>query len=216
VARSSQRRAEWTEAATDYVLEHGLIGLSLRPLAAELGTSDRMLLYHFGSKDELVAAVLRTSNERSTSYVDALPPSADLRRCVHDLWATMRIPQVDRCSRLYVEAAALGLLGKEPYASVVREANDHWTRALVDHLVRSGVRRPLARRAVSVMDAAFMGFQLDLPLDVDARARKRAVSDLADAVAAISSGGPGAAPTAAAQVIEASRSASRRTRPTVG
>jgi len=33
------------------VLEHGLIGLSLRPLAAALGTSDRMLLYHFRDKD---------------------------------------------------------------------------------------------------------------------------------------------------------------------
>jgi AcrR family transcriptional regulator len=185
MARSSQRRAEWTEAATDYVLRHGLIGLSLRPLAAELGTSDRMLLYHFGSKDELVAAVLRASNERSTDHIRALPPSADLRGAVRDLWEAVRMPQIDRCTGLYVEAAALGLLGQEPYVSVVREANEHWTRALVDHLVRSGVRRPLARRAVSVIDAAFMGFQLDLPLDVDARARRRAVRDLADAVAAL-------------------------------
>jgi AcrR family transcriptional regulator len=185
MARNVQRRAEWTEAATDYVLEHGLIGLSLRPLAAELGTSDRMLLYHFGSKDELVADVLRASNERSTTHVRAMEPSADLRGAVHDLWAAMLIPQIDRCSRLYVEAAALGLLGQEPYASVVREANDRWTAAMVDHLVRSGVRRPLARRVVSVIDAAFMGFQLDLPLDVDARERSRAVADLADAVAAL-------------------------------
>jgi AcrR family transcriptional regulator len=185
MARSSQRRAEWTEAATDYVLDHGLMGLSLRPLAADLGTSDRMLLYHFGSKDELVATVLRTSNERSTNHVRAMPPSADLRGAVHDLWEAVQIPALERCSRLYVEAAALGLLGKEPYATVVRESNEVWTRALVDHLVRSGVRRPLARRAVSVIDAAFMGFELDLPLDVDPRARKRAVRDLADAVAAL-------------------------------
>lgn len=185
MAEKTNRREEWTEAATDYVLQHGLIGLSLRPLAAELGTSDRMLLYHFGSKDELVADVLRTSNERSTSYVRSLPASADLRGAVHDLWEAVRIPAIDRCSRLYVEAAALGLLGEEPYASVVREANQHWTAALVDHLVRSGVRRPLARRAVSVIDAAFMGFELDLPLDVDPRARRRAVRDLADAVAAL-------------------------------
>ncbi len=185
MARSTQRRTEWTEAATDYVLEHGLIALSLRPLAAALGTSDRMLLYHFGSKDELVAAVLRRSNEQSTDHVRAMEPSTDLRAAVHDLWAVMLIPQVDRCTRLYIEAAALGLLGREPYASVVREANDLWTAALVDHLVRSGVRRPLARRAVSVIDAAFMGFQLDLPLDVDTRDRRRNIRDLADAVAAI-------------------------------
>lgn len=188
MATKTERRAEWTEAATDYVLENGLIELSLRPLAAELGTSDRMLLYHFGSKDELVAAVLMASNERSTGHIRAMEPSADLRSAVHDLWAAMLIPQIDRCSRLYVEAAALGLLGKEPYVTVVREANDLWTAALVDHLVRSGVRRPLARRAVVVIDAAFMGFQLDLPLDVGTRERRRAVSDLADAVAALEPG----------------------------
>ena len=185
MATKTQRRVEWTEAATDYVLEHGLIGLSLRPLAADLGTSDRMLLYHFGSKDELVAAVLRDSNERSTAHLRAMEPSRDLRQAVHDLWATMLVPHIYRCSRLYVEAAALGLLGHEPYASVVREANDLWTAAMVDHLVRSGVRRPLARRVVSIIDAAFMGFQLDLPLDAGTRNGKRAVADLADAVAAL-------------------------------
>ncbi len=188
MAPKPERRAEWTEAATDYVLEHGLIGLSLRPLAADLGTSDRMLLYHFGSKDELVAAVLRTSNARSTAYVRTMKPSKDLRGAVRDLWAAMLIPQIYRCSRLYVEAAALGLFGEEPYASVVREANDHWIAALVDHLVRSGVRRPLAKRAVELIDAAFMGFQLDLPLDVNTRERNRAVADLADAVAALAVG----------------------------
>jgi len=188
MARNTERRAEWTEAATRYVLEHGLIGLSLRPLAAALGTSDRMLLYHFGTKDELVAAVLRTSNDWSTAHVRAMPPSKDLEAAVHDLWAAMRDPQIDRCSRLYVEAAALGLLGEEPYASVVREANELWTEALVDHLVHSGVRRPLARRAVRVIDAAFMGFQLDLPLDVGTRGRQRSVADLAEAVAALERG----------------------------
>ncbi len=185
MAKDPQRREEWTAAATDYVLKHGLIGLSLRPLAAELGTSDRMLLYHFTAKENLVAAVLRTATDRATACINALPPSTDLRRAVHDLWAVTQTTTVDECTRLYVEAAALGLFGSEPYATVVRESNAHWTKALVDHLVRSGVRRPLARRSVHVIDAAFMGFQLDLPLDTGDRARKRAITDLADAVAAI-------------------------------
>ena len=185
MAKDPIRREQWAQAATDYVLEHGLIGLSLRPLAADLGTSDRMLLYYFDSKDDLVATVLRASTDRATAYINGLPPSTDLRQAVHDLWAAMRTATVARCARLYVEAAALGLLGLEPYASVVREANSLWTTALVEHLVRSGVRRPLARRAVTVIDAAFMGFQLDLPLHEDDRARTRAVADLAEAIAVI-------------------------------
>lgn len=187
MAKDPGRREAWTHEATDYVHEHGLIGLSLRPLAASLGTSDRMLLYHFGTKDDLVAAVLRASNDRAVAGIAALAPSADLRAAVHDLWSVARSPELEPCTRLYVEAAALGLLGREPYASVVREANEHWLRSFVTHLTNSGVSLPLAKRAATVIDAAFLGFQLDAPLDVGTAARKRAVADLADAVAALAS-----------------------------
>lgn len=181
-AKDSQRRAAWTELATDYVHDHGLIGLSLRPLAAELGTSNRVLLYHFGTKDQMVADVLRTSNERSVATVASLEPSIDLRSAVHDLWSVM---EGDRCSRIYVEAAALGLFGKEPYASAVREANGVWLACLIAHLDKSGVSPAVTERAAHVIDAAFMGFQLSLGLDGDPADRARSVDDLADAVAAL-------------------------------
>ena len=82
MVRDTDRRDGLAEAATDYVLDHGLIGLSLRPLAAALGTSDRMLLYHFGSKDDLVATVLRVSNDRAVVAVRALEPARDVRTAV--------------------------------------------------------------------------------------------------------------------------------------
>ncbi len=193
MARETARRDQVAQAATDYVLEHGLVGLSLRPLAARLGTSDRMLLYHFDGKDDLVATVLRISNDRSVTAIRALPPAADVRQAVLDLWTAVTRPELDRCQRVYVEAAALGLLGREPYVSVVREANAVWIAALADHLAASGMPRRLAARAVVLLDAAMMGFQLDLPLEPPSDARPlgpdpvvdQAVHDLADAVAAI-------------------------------
>lgn len=185
MAKDPERREVWTREATDYALQQGLIGLSLRPLAASLGTSDRMLLYHFGTKDDLVAAVLRDSNDRAVEAISALAASTDLRAAVHDLWSVVRSAEFEPCTRLYVEAAALGLLGREPYATVVREANDRWLRSFVTHLTKSGVARPLAKRVATIIDAAFMGFQLDAPLDVGTTGRKRAVVDLADAVAAL-------------------------------
>ena len=187
MAKDPERREAWTGPATDYVLEHGLIGLSLRPLAKALGTSDRMLLYHFGTKDDLVAAVLLESNDRAVAAVAALPPSADVRSAVLDLWSVADSSRFAPCTRLYVEAAALGLLGREPYATAVREANGRWLASLVTHLTRSGVPRPLAKRLTTVIDAAFLGFQLDAPLDVSGAARKRAVADLAGAVAELGS-----------------------------
>lgn len=188
MARTTARREELATLATDYALEHGLIGLSLRPLAAAIGTSDRMLLYHFAGKDDLVSTVLRVSNDRSVRAVQALPRSRTVRTAVLDLWRVSTSEESDRCQRMYVEAAALGLLGREPYLSVVREANQRWVEALADHLVTAGCTRRRAVRAVALLDAAFMGLQLDLPVDPDESYGRRVVSDLADAIATIAEG----------------------------
>jgi AcrR family transcriptional regulator len=187
--RQTARREQVAEAATDYVLEHGLVGLSLRPLAAELGTSDRMLLYHFDGKDDLVATVLRVSNDRSVARIRELEPADDVRAAVLGLWRAVTSPTLDRCQRLYLEAAALGLFGREPYVSVVREANEVWVATVAEHLVRSGAPPGQARRAVALLDAAFMGFQLDLPLDAGDPVLEQAVVDLADAVVAVTGQG---------------------------
>src|SRR5258705_10074843 len=67
----AQKRSVLLEAATDHVLEHGMAGLSLRPLALALGTSPRMLLYHFGSKEQLVTDVLAAARARQADLTTA-------------------------------------------------------------------------------------------------------------------------------------------------
>jgi AcrR family transcriptional regulator len=177
------RREELAEAATDYALEHGLIGLSLRPLAQALGTSDRMLLYHFEDKDDLVATILRTTVSRSAQSLRELPAPRDLRSAVLELWRAVTTGPQERCQRLYVEAAALGLFGREPYATTMHETNAEWGSAVSAHFQRAGLGRAEARQATVLVDAAFMGLQLDEPLDSRAQL-KRTVADLADAVVA--------------------------------
>lgn len=190
MATDGERRRQLAEAATDYVLDHGLIELSLRPLAAALGTSDRMLLYHFDGKDDLVAAVLHTSNERSIAHLRSLPVAGSVGEAVLALWAASSDGgQLERCQRLYVEAAALGLLGREPWAGVVRDANRAWLQALVDWLVGAGCAAGLAPRAANLLDAALMGLHLDLPLERGSAALDGSVADLAGAVATIAGQG---------------------------
>lgn len=67
-----------------HVLQNGLAGLSLRPLARAAGTSDRMLLYHFGSKDALVTQLLGYLAGMFAATLDqAFPPGrcASRRAC---------------------------------------------------------------------------------------------------------------------------------------
>ena len=177
-----RRREELIGRATDYVLAEGLIGLSLRPLAAALGTSDRMLNYHFGSKAGLVAAILREATDRSAAHIGALSPAPTPQQAVTDLWQLLSGDDQQRCQRMYVEAAALGLFGSEPYATVVAAANKIWYEALRAYVLASGVPAWHASRVANLVDATFMGLQLDDVLSDAEDDTLCAVEDLAAAV----------------------------------
>jgi AcrR family transcriptional regulator len=74
----SARRAELLERAYQYAVEHGWAELSLRPLAKAVGSSPRVLLYLFGSKDELIIALL------ARARVDELALLAEIRGAGRD------------------------------------------------------------------------------------------------------------------------------------
>jgi AcrR family transcriptional regulator len=63
-ARSDDRRAAIIARLADHVLAQGLEGSSLRPLAAAAGLSDRMLLYYFKDKAEVITAALNQTSAR--------------------------------------------------------------------------------------------------------------------------------------------------------
>ncbi|MEU4158010.1 TetR/AcrR family transcriptional regulator [Actinoplanes sp. NPDC026670] len=71
-ASPSARQVELLEAAYRYALEHGLADLSLRPLAAAIGSSPRVLMFLFGNKDGLVKALLARARTDELAVLDAL------------------------------------------------------------------------------------------------------------------------------------------------
>ena len=159
------RREDLVARATDYALEHGLVGLSLRPLAAALGTSDRMLLYHLGSKDELLVAIITESTDRSVAEMRALP-----RVRLPRPGGPRPVAAVDRRAAAALRAALRrGLHPRAVRRGTVRRGGRGEQRA-----VDGGGARPPRRvggpphrvgAVAPLVDAAFMGFELDLPLD---------------------------------------------------
>ena len=62
---------------------HGVSELSMRDLAAGLGTSPRMLIFHFGSKDALLIKIVRTVEQQQREFllqVTADSPGSPSRR----------------------------------------------------------------------------------------------------------------------------------------
>jgi AcrR family transcriptional regulator len=178
------RREVLLDTVTDHVLGHGLIGLTLRPLAAAVGTSDRMLIYHFESRDRLVSAVVARTSERAAARLAELAPTPDVRSAVNQLWLAYQTEPLSSCLDIYVQAAATGLIGREPYLSEARASNARWVAALGRYLARCGAPRDRVARIVTLVDSALYGFHLDLTTDRPDELR-RGVDDLARAAQAL-------------------------------
>ena len=175
------RRDDLLAQATDYVLDSGLIGLSLRPLAASLGTSDRMLVYHFGSKDALVVALIEAIAARSHESLAALAPARSVRAGVVRLWEAHTHGQLNQCQRFYAQAAAAGLLGDDPYRASVKAADETWSESLGAYFRACGAPPRRVPRIVRLVDAGVMGLHLELQVVQNLTELNRAVADLAAA-----------------------------------
>jgi AcrR family transcriptional regulator len=112
MSRSEDRRAAIIEAVADHVLAHGIANASLRPIARAAGLSDRMLLYYFTDKAEVMAAAIECLSARLTSKLGGLtsrplPPDALRARLAAELFT----PEVWPYLCLYLEMAALAARG---------------------------------------------------------------------------------------------------------
>lgn len=132
------RRTELTEKALDYVLTHGLIGLSLRPLAAALGTSDRMLIYHFGSKDRLSTAVVALANQRFAasfqSMTKAAGPAQSPGEFVRYAWQALTGSGATGAIRLYLEMCVLTLREPDRWSTAQQQIREPWLAMLRETL----------------------------------------------------------------------------------
>lgn len=109
----SARQAQLLELAYGYALTHGLADLSLRPLAAAIGSSPRVLLFLFGSKDNLIRALLgrfRADEMAVLAELRAAHPDADLVTVAAAVWRWLAAPEHRDLLRLWVEGYARSLV----------------------------------------------------------------------------------------------------------
>ena len=124
--RDDRRRAA-LEPMTDHLLREGLAGASLRSLAAAAGTSDRMLLYYFADKDELLTATLGHVAARLARLLDTAGLGAAPRPfgvLLMDVWAAIRHPDLQPYMRLWLELAASAARGQEPHRAIAGQIAD--------------------------------------------------------------------------------------------
>ena len=161
------RRQQLLEAAGQYVLSNGLSDLSLRPLAAAIGTSDRMLLYYFGTKDQLVAAVLDTlSAGLMQGLTSALPHSVVTPPVMYTALVNALTQEPMRpVMRLWFDVAAQAVRGVEPYAAAAGAVLRTWTGWAAERLDTDADTAAVAHALVAAIEGRVL---LSLLSDADA------------------------------------------------
>jgi AcrR family transcriptional regulator len=156
---TSQARDRLLAAAVEQAMRGGIADLSLRELAAAIGTSHRMLLYHFGSRQGLLVAVARAVEEAQYASVpDGGITAADARR----LWQHLSDPALWPQERLFFELYAHALLGRPGTEDFLAAVVEPAIAALADVMVSAGADPVTARAEARLGVAVTRGLLLDL------------------------------------------------------
>jgi AcrR family transcriptional regulator len=150
-----RRRRELLDALVEAFAAGGIGGRSLRDLATTVGTSHRMLLHHFGSRDDLLLAIVGEVERRQAAELEGLPE--DAADATAAMWAILRRRRLRPFARLFFECYARAAHGEEPFKHMLPGAIDGWLAALAARA--GGAPDPaLARLGLAV----FRGLLLDL------------------------------------------------------
>lgn len=130
------RRQALLDAMADHLLAHGLAGSPLRALAKAAGTSDRMLLYYFADRDELLTVLLdHVATQLHAMLATADPRPMPFAALLRTLWEQTRTPALRPYLQLFLDLATAAGRGEEPHrtaAARIAGGFIDWTAARLD------------------------------------------------------------------------------------
>jgi AcrR family transcriptional regulator len=153
----------------DHLLERGLGDASLREIAAAVGSSHRMLIYHFGSREGLLSAVVEEVERRQAERLRELSLSGNPDTVIMAMHRQLASPDLDPLERLFVELYGRALQGDTPARHLIDPGVQNWLDALVDLYQRFGFSRREARSEATLALATARGLLLDRLATGDAR-----------------------------------------------
>ena len=157
-------RQQLLERALGYLAEHGIGDISLRELAAALGTSHRMLIYHFGSKEGLFVAIVQEAENRQRRLLASSfgTESPDIVALGRHFWRQLRSPELAPLERLFFELYAQALQGREYARPILAGFPGSWLEPVLPALMAAGLTEAEARAEARLGIAVVRGLLLDV------------------------------------------------------
>jgi AcrR family transcriptional regulator len=155
-------RARLLAAAVDHILAHGLSDLSLRELATAIGTSHRMLIYHFGSKAGLIVAVIQAVEDaQRTAFVELDTEGRAPVDTLRAMWRRFTDPALGPHERLFFEIYGQALQGRPGAVDLLDGIVDNWVEPSAAYAIDHGVAPDVARAEARLSVAVIRGLLLD-------------------------------------------------------
>ena len=173
---ANDRRAELLDLAVDHVAEHGLADLSLRPLAAAIGTSARLLVFHFGSKDQLLNAVLARVQARLHASLERIAAEGGRTTTLQRFWRWATAPAQQPLLRILYEANIIAAQNPQVFGHFLRQTAREWTAQVARLLPPPHDDAAGATLCIAVFD----GLMLELMGTGDRRRATRALDRFVD------------------------------------
>jgi len=158
------RRAQLVDAAVEFVAAHGIADLSLRRLGAAIGVSHRMLIHYFGSKEQLLVEIVRTSERRQRELLSrlSLEPGLSPADAARLLWRQLTDPRLAGQERLFFEIYGHAMRGRPEAVPILDGLVTDWLEPLVAAEVAAGADPVAARNRARLGLATVRGLLLDL------------------------------------------------------
>jgi AcrR family transcriptional regulator len=162
--RRTHPRDRMLAAAIAYIAANGLHDRSLREVAASIGTSHRMLIYYFGSKEGLMRAIVEEVESQQREFFERF--SADLSvppaEAALTFWQRVADPSLANNVRLFFELYGQALQGRAGTEGFLDRIVDAWVEPLTEYAVIRGVPRATAQADARLGVAVSRGLLLDL------------------------------------------------------
>ena len=182
------RPANLLDSVIGYLVANGVADLSLRPLAKAVGSSPRVLLYYFGSKETMLVRALTRVRERQRGALKGLREARYERAsdACRAIWEQMSSPQSEKLFTFFFETYALALRNPRRFGDFLKNAVEDWLEFVAEPLAQKGLNRAEARAFATIVIAGFRGFMLDYCASRDRERVDRAVDLWLDSLDTIS------------------------------
>ncbi|WP_063795851.1 TetR family transcriptional regulator [Peterkaempfera griseoplana] len=180
---NTEKRAELLDQVVRYLQQHGLAQMSLSPLAEAIGTTKRMLLYYFDSRENLLAQALAANRPDARRMFGDVHDAAGLRRAALGLWEAITVGEQAGPIRMLLQLLSLATTEPEQYGDLAADTVEVMVGPIADACVRLGDAPQQARARATLLVSGLRGLCQDRLVTHDVARTDAAARRLIDCVA---------------------------------